>query len=347
VNADGPGPGTHTPRVLLAADVGGTHARVGLVRARPDANLPVTLLAYRSYQCGEWSGLAPILEDFLARHCQGRHAIARGALAVAGYVRNDELVAENLRWPVRIRELRERLQIERVDVVNDFEALACATRYLGPDDRFTVIDAPGSRGPTVVVGPGTGLGCAVLTPEARGSAVLASEAGHAALAPGNEREIEVLRWLGRDRPYVHVSHVLSGPGLVNLYRALAAIDGIAARHSESIAISGAALDGSDPLAREALAMFCAMLGGFVGDLAITFKAGAGVCLAGGILPSIREFLLASDFRSRFFNKGLMRGFLASVPVRLIEHGKLGVIGAAAMDIADDARSDSRSRGAGT
>src|SRR5579875_2159687 len=199
-------------------------------------------------------------------------------------------------------------------------------------DSMPVIDTAGSPGPAVVLGPGTGLGCAVLMPGGHRATVLPSEAGHVALAPGNEREIEVLRRLGRDRPYVHVGHVLSGPGLVNLHRALAEIEGIASPLVEPAQISAAAVHGNDPLARGALTMFCALLGSFAGDLAVIFKASAGVYLAGGILPAIRDFLLASDFRVRFLNKGLMRPFLANVPVRLLEHGQLGVIGAAAMQI---------------
>ncbi len=317
---------------LLSADVGGTHARVGLVAARPGKALPVSVLAHRSYVCAEWPGLAEILEDFLARHAGGRHGIKRCALAVAGYVRNGELVAENLRWPVRIADLRARLGLEHLDIVNDFEALAFAVQFLSPRDSMPVIDTAGSPGPAVVLGPGTGLGCAVLMPGGHRATVLPSEAGHVALAPGNEREIEVLRRLGRDRPYVHVGHVLSGPGLVNLHRALAEIEGIASPLVEPAQISAAAVHGNDPLARGALTMFCALLGSFAGDLAVIFKASAGVYLAGGILPAIRDFLLASDFRVRFLNKGLMRPFLANVPVRLLEHGQLGVIGAAAMQI---------------
>ncbi|MGH8125255.1 MAG: glucokinase [Rhodanobacteraceae bacterium] len=318
--------------LVLAADVGGTHARIGLVRTRPDAHSPGSMLAWHVYACAEWPGLGEILEDFLSRHPRRRQDIARCALAVAGYVRGGELVAENLRWPVRISELRARLKLDRLDIVNDFEALACATQFLSACDSVAVMDAQGTPGPSVVVGPGTGLGCAVLMPNGDTSIVMPSEAGHVALAPGNDREIEVLRRLGRDRAYVHTGHVLSGPGLLNLYRALADIEGIAAAHAEPKQVSAAAMQGDDPLAREALAMFCAMLGSFAGDLAVMFKAGAGVYLAGGILPAIRDFLLASDFRTRFLNKGVMREFLATVPVRLIEHGQLGVMGAAMMEM---------------
>ncbi|HEX5352897.1 MAG TPA: glucokinase [Rhodanobacteraceae bacterium] len=317
--------------VVLAADVGGTHARIGLLHARPDAQSPV-MLAWHVYECAKWPGLTEILDDFITHHVRDRKGIARCALAVAGYVRGDELIAENLRWPVRISGLRARLKLDRLDIVNDFEALACATQFLSARDSIAIIEAKGTSGPSVVVGPGTGFGCAVLLPNNGVPTVMPSEAGHVALAPGGDREIEVLRHLGRDRAYVHTGHVLSGPGLVNLYRALADIEGIAAVHVEPKQVSAAAIKDNDRLAREALAMFCAMLGSFAGDLAVMFKAGAGVYLAGGILPSIRDFLLASEFRARFLNKGVMREFLATVPVRLIEHGQLGVIGAAMMEI---------------
>lgn len=329
------------PQTLLAADVGGTHARLGLVAVQPDRTRPPATLAYHSYRCADWTGLAEILEDFLAHHAGSRHAVTRCALAVAGYVRDDELVAENLRWPVRISALRERLRFEKLEIVNDFEALACATQFVSHADATDVIAAAGCAGPTVVVGPGTGLGCAALVPVDGRAAVVPSEAGHIALAPGSDREGDVLRLLARGRAYVHTGHVLSGPGLLNLYRALAEIDGVAATAAEPAAVSAAALHGDDPLAREALAMFCAWLGSFAGDLAVVFKAGAGVYLAGGILPSIRDFLLASEFRARFLNKGLMRPFLANVPVRLIEHGQLGVLGAAAL--AEDRTRQTHSR----
>jgi glucokinase len=315
------------PKLVLAADVGGTHARIGLVDAAAPAGAG-GVLAYERYAGADWPGLAEILADFLARH--PGHAVDEAAIAVAGYVRDGELVAENLRWPVRLAELRERLRLRRLQVVNDFEALAFATQYLGAEDSLAVIDAPAAAGPVAVVGPGTGLGCALLVPDGNGVTVLPSEGGHVALAPGSEREMALLQLLSRGRDYVHTGHVLSGPGLVNLYRAIGELDGLSAVHAQPEQISAAALDGGDALALDTLHTFCAMLGGFVGDLAVLFKASGGVFLAGGILPQLREFLPYSAFRERFFNKGVMRDFLAGVPVRLIEHGRLGVLGAAGL-----------------
>ena len=319
------------PRIMLAADVGGTHARVGLVDAAAPAGAS-GVLAYERYAGADWPGLAEILIDFLSRH--GGYAVDEAAIAVAGYVRDGELVAENLRWPVRLDELRERVGLRGWRVVNDFEALAYATQYLREQDSLPIIDAPASAGPVAVVGPGTGLGCALLLPGGNGATVLPSEGGHIALAPGSEREIALLQRLARGRDYVHTGHVLSGPGLVNLYRAVAELDGLPVIHTRPEQISAAALEGGDALALATLHAFCAMLGGFVGDLAILFKASGGVYLAGGILPQLRDFLPRSAFRERFFNKGVMREFLAGVPVRLIEHGRLGVLGAAGLAARD-------------
>ncbi|AIF46191.1 glucokinase [Dyella japonica] len=316
---------------FLAADVGGTHARIGLVSREPDGVRPVTVLQYHRYACADWPSLTAVLQDFVGQLDHAVH-VNRCAVASAGYVLGDAIVNDNLPWPVSIRDIRDSLGIEQLAVVNDFEAVAYATQFLSTADTTAVIDseAPPAEGPVLVMGPGTGLGSAVLLPGHPHATVLATEAGQIALAPGNEREIEILRHLARGRAYVSFEHALSGPGLLNLYRALCAL-----RHQPPVLtlpaqVTQAALERSDEAAVEALEVFCGLLGSFVGDLCLLYGARGGVFLAGGILPQIREVLLASSFRQRFFNKGVMRAFLQQVPVRLMEHGQHGVIGAAGL-----------------
>jgi glucokinase len=247
-------------------------------------------------------------------------------------VLGDAIVNDNLPWPVSIRDIRDSLGIEQLAVVNDFEAVAYATQFLSQADTTPVIDttAPRAVGPVLVMGPGTGLGSAVLLPGKPHATVLATEAGQIALAPGNEREIEILRYLARDRAYVSFEHALSGPGLLNLYRAICALRDQAPLLNAPSQVTQAALERSDEAAVEALEVFCGLLGSFVGDLVLLYGARGGVFLAGGILPQIRDVLLTSSFRQRFFNKGVMRAFLQQVPVRLMEHGQHGVIGAAGL-----------------
>ena len=317
--------------MFLAADVGGTHARIGLVSRDPDGARPVTVLQYHRYACAEWPSLTAVLKDFVGQLDRSVH-VSRCAVASAGYVLGDAIVNDNLPWPVSIRDIRDSLGIEQLAVVNDFEAVAYATQFLGHADTTAVIEseAPPAEGPVLVMGPGTGLGSAVLLTGKPHATVLATEAGQIALAPGNEREIEILRHLARDRAYVSFEHALSGPGLLNLYRTLCALRDQAPVLTQPSQVTQAALERSDAAAVEALDVFCGLLGSFVGDLCLLYGARGGVFLAGGILPQIRDVLLTSSFRQRFFNKGVMRAFLQQVPVRLMEHGQHGVIGAAGL-----------------
>lgn len=319
--------------LLLAADVGGTHARVGLLSRRPDGASPVTVLRYQRYACAEWPSLTAVLQHFVT-YLDAPAAIDQCVVASAGYVLDDAIVNDNLVWPVSVSEIRESLALDRLAVINDFEAVAWATQFLAETDTLPVIDAavPRQRGPALVMGPGTGLGSAVLLPGQPHASVLATEAGQIALAPGTEREIEILRLFARERSHVSFEHALSGPGLRNLYRAISTLRGTPAVLDEPNAITHAALMRSDPAAEEALEVFCGLLGSFVGDLVLLYGARI-VFLAGGFLPQIRSLLLAGGFRERFFNKGVMRPFLQQVPVRLMEHGQHGVIGAAGMAIA--------------
>jgi glucokinase len=316
---------------FLAADVGGTHARIGLVSPRPDGHRPVTVLEYRRYACVEWPSLTAVLKDFVAQLSPGMH-VDHCAVASAGYVLGDAIVNDNLPWPVSIRDIRETLGISTLAVINDFEAVAYATQFMTHADTTPVIEtsAPQMAGPVLVMGPGTGLGSAVLLPGKPHATVLPTEAGQVALAPGNELEIEILRFLARDRAYVSFEHALSGPGLVNLYNAICALRGVKATLQLPVDVTRSAVEQSDAAATEALNVFCGLLGSFVGDLVLLYGARGGAYLAGGILPQIRDLLLTSTFAERFFNKGVMRPYLQQVPVRLMEHGQLGVIGAAGL-----------------
>ncbi|HEX7338392.1 MAG TPA: glucokinase [Rhodanobacteraceae bacterium] len=312
---------------FLAADIGGTHARLGLVRGRPGSS-EVTVLAYDKYSCADYASLEAIITDFLDHHAQG--PVVCGALACAGYVIDEVVINDNLPWKVAIPALRDALHLTDVLLINDFVAVAYATRFLDPTQALVLThpDNMAPPGPQVVVGPGTGLGSAVLLPGTDGPNVLATEAGQIALAPGTPLEADILRVLAQAGEPVSYEHALSGPGLTNLYNALCQLDGHDPAMASPEAITQAAIANGDATARQALDVFCGLLGSFAGDLAMLYGATGGVWLAGGILPQIREFLLRSSFVERFFDKGRMRAFLERVPVRLMEHGQLGVIGAA-------------------
>lgn len=310
---------------LLCADIGGTHARLARVVAGAGRAGAIHVADYRTYVCAEWSSLEAILADFLS----AQPAVAHGVLACAGYVLDGTVINDNLPWHVSIPRLRQTLACPGLFVINDFEALAYATRHLAAGDSL-LLSGPetADAGPVLVVGPGTGLGAAVCMPGPGHGTVLAGEGGQISLAPGNERETRVLARL-RQCAGGHVSYeyALSGPGLCRLYTAVCEWHDVVPRWTQPAQISLAATAG-DTTAAEALDIFCALLGSFAGDLAMLYGAAGGVYLAGGILPKMRHFLLRSRFIERFLDKGRMRAFLERIPVRLMEHGQPGVVGAA-------------------
>lgn len=312
---------------FIAADIGGTHARIGLVRGTGSAASQVDVLAYARYRCADYGSLAAILRHFLDDHVAA--PVARATLACAGCAVDDTVVNANLPWPVNLRDLRAELPLGQLSLINDFEALAHATRLLRPEQTTLLTpDAVAGDGPVVVVGPGTGLGSAVYLPDPRTPRVLASEAGQIDLAATDAGEDRVLARLRGNERYVSYEQVLSGPGLLRLYRTLCALDHAAPALDRPERVSAAALAGSDARAVRALDMFCAWLGGFAGNLAMLYGASGGVYLAGGVLPHVATYLPQTDFLARFLDKGGMRAFLERVPVRLMDHGQLGVIGAA-------------------
>jgi len=328
---------TASDTYFLAADVGGTHARVALARTRPAARdeCPVELLHGEVYACADWPSLADLLADFTDKLAlspwRDRLPPQSCAMACAGYVQADTVVNRNLPWPVSISTLRARLGITRLEVINDFEALAYAVPYVKPAEMRVLMEGSAgglSAGPMVVMGPGTGLGCAAILPGSQGHQVLATEAAHVSLAAGTPRELDILRMLSGHHQHVPVESALSGPGLLKLYRAISTLRGEVPTLQTPAEVTAAALDRSSGAALEALHTFCALLGSFAADLAALYSAHGGILLAGGILPKIEPFLRQSDFRLRFLHKGILTPFLERVPVHVINHGDLGVLGAA-------------------
>ncbi len=316
------------PETFIAADVGGTHVRVALVCESADAQRPVTVLDYRKYRCADHPGLAEILAQFIADI--GCGPVARGVIASAGYALEDgSVITANLPWALVPEQIRQQLGMRALHLVNDFEAVAYAATYMASNE---VLHLSGpvevQQGAALVLGPGTGLGAAVWIPQGDRPVVLPTEAGHAALAVSSDLELDLLRELRRTRTHVATETLISGPGLLNLYQTLCVLRSATPVCATPSEVTAAALAASDEVAHEALATFCGLLGSVVGDMALLYGVRGGIYLAGGFLPQIAGFLATSEFSARLLDKGKMRPALEQVPVKVVEHGQLGVIGAA-------------------
>jgi glucokinase len=301
----------------LVADIGGTNARFGLVTSVGEAPSRVAVLAGADYPT-----LPEAVAAYLAAHGDGARPGA-ACLAVAGPIDGDRSRLTNSPWAGSVRDL----DVPFAALLNDFEALAVSLPHLGAGDLVSLGGPAPVHGVKAVLGPGTGLGVGGLVPSGGGWTPLPGEGGHVSVPVCDERELEIVRVLRAEGlSQVVAEHVLSGPGLVRLHRALARVNGVAATESTSSGIV-ARLD--DPLCAETVEVFCGMLGSFAGNVALTLGARGGVYLGGGVLPRIVERVCGSSFRARFTANPDMSAYLAAIATTLIVAPQPALTGAAA------------------
>ncbi len=303
----------NTASASVVADIGATNIRFARLSSRGDLG-PVA-----KFSLAEFADLPAALTHFL--NLDGGPRPVRLGLAVAGPVFGDEVKLTNACWQFSIRHLKKHLQLDQLKVVNDLEALAQVLPCLGSEDTLRIGTEAANRSTTatmVVLCPGTGMGIAGLKPVGRGRwQPIAGEGGHSSLSPLTDRELAAWKVLRERYGRVSVERVLSGPGMVELYGALACLEGQMPGTVRPEEIVRRALNGESPLAVETLEMFCDWLGDVAGDLALIYLARGGVYLAGDILLAILEILNRSRFRDRFENKGRATGVVAQIPTFLI------------------------------
>lgn len=304
----------------LVGDIGGTNARFGLVEAPGQGPSGIQVLA-----CANHAGPREAVEAYLAAQ---RSRPRQACLGIANPLRGDEVRMTNHRWAFSAQAVRAGLGLERLLLVNDFTALALGVPLLGPHERLQLGGGEPRPGAVAVLGPGTGLGMSGLLPAGGDCMVLAGEGGHATLAASDPQEAAVIAWLWRRWPHVSAERVLSGPGLVLLHEALAAVHGRPAAPLRAADITRLAASGEDGLCRETVAMFCAFLGTVAADLALTLGATGGVYLAGGVLAAMAGQLPGSPLRARFESKGRFGTYLADIPTYLVQAPYCAIAGAA-------------------
>ena len=251
------------------------------------------------------------------------------AIAAAGPLKAGSIRMTNCPWDLNLAALQAGLPGARVHLLNDFEAAGHAVPTLGPED-LRQLGGSGAdlASPAVVMGPGTGLGVALLTPSAHGWSVWGGEGGHVDLAPQGAREIAVLHQLQQMFGHVSIERVLSGPGLENLMLAIAGLEGRSYPAKPQADAILRLADNGDDIAAEAVSLFTGWLGAAAGNAALLAGARAGVYIAGGIVPKWGARFDARLFRHRFEAKGRMRDYLSPIPTWTITAGDLAFRGLA-------------------
>jgi glucokinase len=254
------------------------------------------------------------------------------AIAIAGPVDADVIKLTNNPWIIRRSMVCEKLNVDSFVIVNDFGAVGHAVAQAGPE-HFHHLTGPeqafAPEGTLSIIGPGTGLGVAHVARTGGAYHVQATEGGHIDFAPLDAIEDAVLARLRKRYRRVSIERVVSGPGLVDLYETLAAIEGRAVQQYDDKTLWQMGMSGEDSLAAAAVDRFCLSLGSVAGDITLAQGGFAGVVIAGGLGLRIKDSLVRSGFAERFRAKGRFEGLMASIPVKLITHPQPGLFGAAA------------------
>lgn len=322
--------------LLLAGDIGGTKTHLALISPEQGARSPV---AEKKYPSDAYDSLEKIIQEFLGETDQ---SIQIACFGIAGPIIQGKAKVTNLDWTVDSQKLQTKFKLSQVALLNDLEAVANAIPYLAPEDLKTLNNKqPTPNAPIAVLAPGTGLGQAFMTWNGKRYVPHATEGGHISFAPNNDLEVGLLQYLYQHQGHHHVSfeRVCSGEfGIPNIYEYLDYLGLI--KPSQELAeelitaddptpvIVNAALSGKCPLSEKTMEMFVSILGTAAGNMVLSYLATGGIYLGGGIPPRILPFLEQGPFMKAFKNKGRFSKLNESVPVHVILHPTIGLLGAA-------------------
>jgi glucokinase len=316
--------------MILAGDLGGTKTLLGLFeRAHRRPRPRVT----RGYPTQEFDSFAAILDAF-ARDVGNPLEIDAAAVGVAGPIVDQHARLTNISWDVSAKEIGAHLNVRRVALLNDLEAMASSVALLEGNEVVVLQRGePNTSGNAVVIAAGTGLGQAYLHRVNGRLLPVASEGGHADFAPRTDREFELARMLRDLYGRAEVEQVISGPGLLNIHRlthagqSCASVEGVAPA-DQPAAISEAALSQRCGRCREALEIFVDAYGAEAGNLGLRGVATAGVYVGGGIAPKILPAIQNGRFIQAFRAKAPMADLVTAMPVSVIVKQDAGLLGAA-------------------
>lgn len=311
---------------IVAIDIGGTHARFAI--ARIEGSAVAALGDATTYHTADFPSLSQAWATY--EKSAGKPLPKAVAISFAGPVHGEVLKLTNSGWLIRPANARAALGIETQTVVNDFAAVGHAIAHVGSDHLRHVCGPDVSlpeMGTISIIGPGTGLGVAHVLRVRGGYHVNETEGGHMDFSPLDAVEDRIVGALRTKFRRVSAERIASGPGLRNIYDAIAAADPRRRMLSDDD-LWETALGGKDELASIALDRFCLSLGAVAGDVALV-QGAVGVVIGGGVGLHLADYLASSGFALRFAAKGRFQSFMSALPVKVLTHPQPGLLGAAA------------------
>jgi len=342
---------------LLAGDIGGTKTILRLVKSSDPTDSGKVILKTKfehTYSSQAYPDLVPMVKEFLhqaADDAGKAHPPQRACFAIAGPVVENTSSLTNLAWSLEGDRLQAELDLDRVELINDFEAVGHGVFGLAPDDIHTLqVGEPDGNAPVAILGAGTGLGQGFALGQGGRTLVFPSEGGHADFAPRSELEFQLMRYLldKHQISRVSVERVVSGQGIVAIYQFLRDREfahetpeiaeaiaiwerqiGLSTKTVDPAAvIAMAAAAGRDRLCHKAMEVFVSAYGAEAGNLALKLLPYGGLYVAGGIAAKNLALITAGEFIKAFAHKGRVSPLLDRVPVHIVLNPQVGLIGAA-------------------
>lgn len=309
---------------LLIGDIGGTNARFALGNSQsPGFSSELTL------KCRDYDSADIAINAYLRKIKAPQPDII--CIAAAGPVVDGRVRFTNNNWCLEESELEKTFNGARIRLLNDFEAIAFSIPYLLSEEYMQVglpalTDLNKDEYLVGIVGPGTGLGTAGLCKKGGRLFPIVGEGGHNGFAPETRVQMKILALLHEQYDRVCDERLVSGPGIVNLYQALARIRNKNVAHITAAEIFSLATKSSDEMAQEAIEIFFEILGQVAGNLALTLGAFDGIFIGGGIVARKPALIANSRFRTGFERKGRHRSLMEKTPTHVILHPHPGLLG---------------------
>jgi len=307
---------------IVVGDIGGTHARFAIADLGQASRPAIGVM--KRYRTRDYDGLTAAWQRFAGEI--GETLPRSAALAVAAPIEGEILRFMNSDWRIPRFTIADELGLERLTLLNDFGAVAHAVSILGEGELEPICgpDTLPEEGVVSVIGPGTGLGVAMLSRRGGRVEVIETEASHIGFAPLDPEEEELSDTLTHRYGRASIERVVSGPGLIDIYGHLGGGEWDPFRAAE---LWSAAIDGSDGIAAHALDILVRCFGAAAGDLSLAHGA-MGVAITGGLANRIAHLLRGPMFESRFVSKGRYRERMQRVPVVRATIAEPGLLGAA-------------------
>jgi glucokinase len=334
-------------RLVLAGDIGGTNANLGLVGYKAGK---FTLILAVDYPSSSLSGLQEPIAETLKIAAERRPDLkpSHCCISAAGPVANNRCVMTNLPWHVDGNTLSDDIGIP-VLIVNDFVAISYGIPTLDVEnpeqihklrhlDESLPIPQPTTK---AVIGPGTGIGVSFLAYDGAKYIPASSEGGHMTFAPFDAETQSFRDYMEKKLGTAPgVEPLVSGLGIGHMYDWWKDTKGIpdneafqkieATKSSDRPKYISRASD-TDPVAAEMMRLFVKMLGRFASDVCTLLLPFGGFYLAGGIVQKDLRWLERDNLFMQYFEKNYnpnISPLLKKIPVYVIKDYSISLYGAA-------------------